>query len=76
MRSRPVPPFTALLVLVALVTATPAHAYLDPGTGSIVLQAVIATVAAAAVGLKLYWGRLKSLFSRGRSTPAEEKKSQ
>jgi hypothetical protein len=63
-----------LLLLVVLAYATPAHAYLDPGTGSIVLQAVIATIAAAAVAIRLYWGRLKSLFTRGRGVAAKEER--
>jgi hypothetical protein len=33
-------------------------AYLDPGSGSIILQAIIGGVAAAAVTAKLYWARL------------------
>jgi len=45
-----------------------AHAYLDPATGSMIIQAVIAIVAAAAVSIGIYWGRLKvflgGLFGR------------
>lgn len=62
--------FAALLLL---ALARPAEAYLDPGTGSIVLQAVIATIAAAAVAVRLYWTRLKSLFGRKRAGVEEEK---
>jgi len=32
-----------------------AHAYLDPGTGSIIIQALLGFLAAVAVALKLYW---------------------
>jgi hypothetical protein len=67
------PPVALVAALILLVVARPAEAYLDPGTGSIVLQAVIATVAAAAVALKLYWTRLKSLFGRKRAGAEEEK---
>ena len=52
-----------------------ALAYLDPGSGSIILQAVIAAVIGAAVTLKLYWLRVRaffaSLFSRTDS-PAKQ----
>ena len=34
---------------------TNAYAYLDPGTGSIILQALIGFLAAVVVALKLYW---------------------
>ena len=43
----------------------------DPGTGSIILQGVIAAVAGVAVTAKLYWSRIRSIFSRRRK-PASE----
>ena len=45
----------------------PAHAYLDPGTGSMLLQGLLAGIAGAAVVLRLYWAKLKALFSGQRS---------
>jgi hypothetical protein len=39
-------------------------AYIDPGTGSLVLQAIAGGVAAAAVTAKLYWRRVKRVFTR------------
>lgn len=33
-------------------------AYLDPGTGSVILQILVGGVAAAAVTAKFYWRRL------------------
>ncbi|MCP5184161.1 MAG: hypothetical protein H6993_09375 [Pseudomonadales bacterium] len=44
--------------------AQPSYAYLDPGTGSALIQGLIATVAAVGVTLKLYWHRFVGLFSR------------
>ena len=41
----------------------PAFAYLDPGTGSILLQGIIAGIAGAVIVLKLYWYRIKNFFS-------------
>ena len=32
--------------------------YIDPGTGSMLLQVILGGVAAAVVGIKLFWGRL------------------
>ena len=52
----------ALISLGLALTSSSAHAYLDPGTGSIVLQAVLAAVVGAAVTLKLYWMRVKVFF--------------
>ena len=36
--------------------------YIDPGTGSIILQAVVATVAGAAIAVKLFWHRIARFF--------------
>jgi hypothetical protein len=36
--------------------------YLDPGTGSMILQVVVGGLAAAAVMAKLYWRRLLTFF--------------
>ena len=43
--------------------ALPAHAYLDPGTGSMLIQAVIGAIAAVGVTLRLYWYKIKLMFS-------------
>lgn len=43
-------------------STVPAHAYLDPGTASILIQGAIGTVAAALVLIKVYWYRLKDMF--------------
>ena len=40
-----------------------AHAYLDPGSGSIILQAIIAFFAGAAAFVSLYWRKAKSYIS-------------
>ena len=41
---------------------SPANAYLDPGTGSMLIQGLIAGVASLALVLKLYWHRLLALL--------------
>ena len=48
-----------LIALVACLSITsPAHAYLDPGTGSMLLSAIIGVAAAVGLALKLFWYRL------------------
>jgi hypothetical protein len=39
------------------------HAYFDPGTGSYVIQVLIAALLAAVVTVKMYWGRIKAFVS-------------
>lgn len=53
------------LAMVTVVFSSQAHAYLDPATGSILLQGLLAAVAGVAVTARLYWQKIKSLFSRG-----------
>ena len=56
---------TALFVVVLLVAfEMPAVAYLDPGTGSMLLQALLGGVAALGVIARLYWHRLTAVFGK------------
>ena len=41
-----------------------AKAYLDPGTGSIILQAILGFIAAAAAAASFYWNKVKLFFSK------------
>ena len=41
-----------------------AHAYLDPGNGGILMQAILGTCAAIAVGLKFYWEQFMAFFRK------------
>lgn len=42
--------------------AAPAYAYLDPGTGSLIIQGIIASIAAAGAMARIYWHRITGLF--------------
>ena len=37
-----------------------AYAYIDPGSGSILLQALIGAIAAAGASIAIYWNKLKN----------------
>ena len=41
---------------------TNAYAYLDPGTGSVILQAIIGFLAALSAGFLYYWTKVKNFF--------------
>ncbi len=47
-----------------LSTMEVAFAYLDPGTGSMLIQGLIGAVAAAFVVGRLYWYKIKTFFAR------------
>lgn len=42
--------------------ALPAQAYLDPASGSLLLQILLGGIAGVAVAVKLYWHKLLGLF--------------
>lgn len=42
----------------------PAQAYLDPGTGSMVLQMIIGGVLAVGYTVKVYWKRIRGFFRK------------
>ena len=52
-----------------------AHAYLDPGTGSILVQSLLAGIAGAVAIVSLYWQRLKNFFTNMRKTSHDTRPS-
>jgi hypothetical protein len=55
---------------------TSAHAYLDPGTGGVVLQVIVAAIAGGLLAVKAYWERVVSFFRPAVSSdPSVEKAS-
>lgn len=56
-----------------LLCADPVLAYLDPGTGSMMLQVILGGIAAVGVALKLYWHRFRvALGVGGKEKPESE----
>jgi hypothetical protein len=50
--------------LVFLAFPTHAHAYLDPGSGSYLIQIVIASVAGAGLIIKSQWENIKNFINK------------
>ena len=53
-----------LYILTLIIFPTKAFAYLDPGTGSIILQAILGFIAATVASISIYWEKFKSLISK------------
>ena len=64
---------SGMALFLSLVFTAPACAYLDPATGSMIVQAVIAFVAAAGVSVGIFWKRLKSFFGRNKEDDPGDK---
>ena len=56
--------FLYLSTSILFLLITPAHAYLDPGTGSIILQAILVFIAASIAMLSFYWNKVKLFLSK------------
>ena len=55
----------SIIILATMVAyAGPAHAYLDPFTGSAILQLTLGAIAGLMVAAKLYWTKIKQFFLR------------
>ncbi len=65
-----------LVAMLALIATGRAEAYVDPATGSFVLQMVIAGFVGAVFALKLFWHRLvgtiSNLFKRSSRAGRDE----
>jgi hypothetical protein len=53
-----------MIVLACVLYAQPAAAYLDPASGSLIIQAVLAGIAGLLVFLRMFWHRIVTMIRR------------
>ena len=58
---------------ILIIIPSPLFAYLDPGTGSIILQTILGILAASLFVVKTYWYRLKRMVKNLVSWPNKNK---
>ena len=58
------PIFSLILGLFFTINIQSAYAYLDPGTGSILFQALIGALAGFLITVKIFWHRIKEKLMR------------
>ncbi|WEX08830.1 hypothetical protein [Chelativorans sp. AA-79] len=63
-------PLTLSLLFVG-ASASSAHAYLDAGTGSMILQVLLGGIAGLAIAGKLYWHKFLTVIGVRRNAPHE-----
>ena len=61
-----------LAVIMLFLGTSKAEAYLDPGTGSMIVQAIIAAFVAVGVFWRSVFSFFKSFFSKGNELPDQE----
>jgi len=57
----------SLLIIFTVLATRPAHAYLDPGTGSLITQALAGFLLAVIFSLKLWTGKIKQFFKKNKT---------
>lgn len=55
--------FILAFVLYILMTSK-GYAYLDPGTGGFIIQAILGFLAAIFAYITLFWNKIKSIFNK------------
>ncbi|MBU1127172.1 MAG: hypothetical protein ABIH88_02660 [Patescibacteria group bacterium] len=65
---------TFAFILILLIAPKNAHAYLDPGGGSYLIQIVVASVVGAGYFLKVNWGKIRDVFSKKDGKKTENEK--
>jgi hypothetical protein len=58
--SRPI----AFLLLGLFLLPLCGYGYIDPGTGSYIIQLIIAAFIGISLSLRIFWKRIKALFSK------------
>ena len=64
------------LIFIGTFLQADTSAYLDPGSGSMIIQGLIAALAAVGYTLRLYWDRIRQSLGRSKSrapVPEEER---
>lgn len=56
--------FNILIFFFTFIFLSPAHAYIDPGTVSIVLQSILAAIAGVGATYRLWISKLKNFFKK------------
>jgi hypothetical protein len=65
-------PIPILVAVSLLALPRQAHAYVDPGAGSILLQAILGGVATSFALGAAYWRKLRGFFSNNRESDVRD----
>lgn len=61
-----------IVILFTIFTPMPAMAYLDPGTGSMLLQVILGGIAAIGVAVKLFWHKIRIFLGLSQRAQIED----
>ena len=60
-------------IVASQLLSNPAYAYLDPGVGSVILQAIIGGIAVGMTIVSIYWQKVKKFFGIDKKKKTEKK---
>ena len=66
----------AAVGIVNLIATSSAHAYIDPGTAGMAVQALLAVLAAGAATVAVFWQQVKARFGQVFGTHADKGKGE
>ncbi len=66
---------TLLLLVLVLASPQPLAAYIDPGSGSYLLQILVAGLLGASFAVKRFWGNIVAVFRRSESSDEDNPSS-
>lgn len=61
-----------LVVALSSVVIPSANAYIDPGSGSFIVQMAVGAILGASLAIKVFWRRLVSFFTGRKNGATEE----
>jgi len=61
-----------ILLVIIIITARPAYAYIDPGTGSLIIQSILAAIAGSIIAVKFYWYKIVAFLKSKRSDTKDQ----
>ncbi len=64
--------WSGLAIILLVLVAEPAFAYLDPGTGSMLLQVILGGIAAVGVAIKLFWYKIRVAIGLRKKSAAND----
>lgn len=63
------------IFLISFIFTFDADAYIDPGSGSIILQALLGALAAIGASISIYWSKFKNFFKRKKKIEKDKKEN-
>ena len=63
----------SIIIISLSLWIQPTMAYIDPGSGSAIMSAIIGFFVATGLVIKTYWYKIKSIFTRKKADQKEEK---